>query len=190
MKRLFIAINIEPNNSFLEKYNILRRASTKLDRINWIEPENLHITLKFIGETEEERIPEIKNRLHQISLSVLSFQLMLDRIGAFGSRYQPRIIWLGCSKVITEMQSLYAKIEKEMHVIGFKPSYGNFVTHLTLARINKIDDKNYFWKSIEQNGNLFDYEVNVKQIILYESILLNKHRPIYKEIGIFNLSER
>ena len=185
MKRLFIAIDIAVNHLFLENYAIVRKTSTKLDRINWIEPENMHITLKFLGETEEERIPEIEKKLHKIVQSGSSFQFTLDRIGAFGSRYQPRIIWLGSSKVIPEIQVLHGKIEKEMRILGFKSGFGNFVTHLTLARIHKIDDKKYFWKSIEQYGNLFEQTVEVNEIILFESILTKTHTPVYKKICVF-----
>ncbi len=187
MKRLFVAIEIIPQPALVEKINTIRKSSTVLDKINWIDIENMHITLKFLGESHENLIGNIEEIIKKATQSTPAFQLQLNRIGAFGSRYQPRILWMGSYNQVTEIQTLHKKLEKDLHPLGFKPTYGNFVPHLTLARIHKIDNKKHFWKSIEQHQNTFDFQININEIILFESVLNKGYKPIYKKIKVFPL---
>ena len=78
------------------------------------------------------------------------------------------------------LQSLYRSIEKQMQKLDFPRNIGNFVPHLSLARINKIDDKKRFIQHIEQLQMAQIQQLTVNEIILYESILHNRI-PIYKK---------
>jgi len=187
MKRLFIAIQISFDNKFVTAYQSLIQSSNKLDKINWIKPENMHITLKFLGETTLDLIPSIENSIEKLTNGIAPFNISLNRIGAFGSRYHLRIIWLGSDDIINEINMLHKELEKSMRAFGFKPSFGNFVPHATLARIHKIDDKKYFWNEIEKKSSLFSFTFQVKEIILFESILTNAFTPLYKKQKTFYL---
>ena len=134
MKRLFIAIRSLTMN-LLTALSDLRSVSNKLDKINWIRPDNLHITLKFLGETKPELIPSIENKIVGLISDISPFTITLNRIGAFGSRYQPRIIWIGSKDTIKEIDYLHKGLEKQMQTLGYKHSFGNLVPHATIARI-------------------------------------------------------
>lgn len=187
MKRLFIAIRIPSDEKFTSACRAIRRSSTKLDKINWIDLENIHMTLKFLGNTKEDVIPAIEQKIEELTKPMASFDICLNRIGAFGSRYQPRIIWVGSDDKIKEINQLHKGLEKHMRAFGFKPTFGNFVPHATLARIHSIDDKKYFWKQILAHAPLFNHRLEVKEIILFESICQNKHTPEYRVIKQFEL---
>ena len=180
MKRLFIAINFVPDSNFLDIYAKLKSASTKLDKINWVKPDLMHLTLKFLGETPEDKIPVIVKGITSAASNTSPFTFRIGTIGAFGSRYQPRVLWFGVDKSepLTQIQ---AQIQKKMQKLGYKPDYLNFIPHITLARINKIDDKQKFWNAIEDLQTPFIQEVKVNKIILYESIL-ETYIPEYKTI--------
>jgi 2'-5' RNA ligase len=180
MKRLFIAVEFVPDNNFFDVYSKVSAISTKLDRINWVKPDLIHLTLKFLGETPEEKIPFIAEKMKSAVLGITPFELKIGEIGAFGSRYQPKVLWFGVQKNET-IEQLHAQLQKEMRKLGFKPDFGNFVPHITIARINKIDNKQKFWKSIESLQIPFIQEVKVKKIILYESIL-KTYIPVYEKI--------
>jgi len=94
MKRIFAAVKIEPSKQLLELYDELK-SSCKFDRINWVEPHNMHITLKFFGETEESIIGNIHKNLEGIAENYEPFEITLKNIGIFGSYYKPRVIWIG-----------------------------------------------------------------------------------------------
>ena len=190
MKRLFVAIQIPYDEKFSTAFQKLRQSSSKLDKINWIDYENLHMTLKFLGDTEPDLIPSLENSIEELTNNISPFSVTLNRIGAFGSRYQPRIIWVGSNDIIKEINSLHKGLEKHMRPFGFKPSFGNFVPHATLARIHSIDDKKFFWKQIQNATPLFNFCFQVKEIILFESILHNQHTPEYKVVKRFELKGR
>jgi len=182
-KRLFIAIETTPNERFLTVYNTLKSHTTKLDRINWVQPHLMHLTLQFLGETSETKIPVILDKMNVAVSTVSPFALKIGTIGAFGSRYQPRILWFGIEKTEVLLQ-LHTCIQKEMRRLGFKPDYGNFVPHITIARINKIDNKQSFWKTIESMQVPFIQAIEVEKIILFESILETRV-PVYKRVEEF-----
>jgi 2'-5' RNA ligase len=180
MKRLFIAIDIIPDNNFCDTYAKLKLTSTKLDRINWVKHDLMHLTLIFLGEMPEEKIPSIVKGMKSAAVGISPFELKIGTIGAFGSRYQPRVLWFGIDKSEI-LEQIYMQIQKKMRKLGFKPDFGNFVPHITLARINKIDDKQKFWKSIESMQTSFIQKVEINKLILYESIL-NERVPVYEVI--------
>ena len=118
MKRLFIAIRIPSDEKFTTACRAIRRSSTKLDKINWIDLENIHMTLKFLGDTKEDVIPAIEQKIEELTKPMASFDICLNRIGAFGSRYQPRIIWVGSDDKIKEINQLHKGLEKHMRAFG------------------------------------------------------------------------
>ena len=181
MQRLFIAFEFVPDEDFSIFYSGICRCFSKLDRYNLVKPELMHITLKFLGETDENKIPIIVEGMQNAVKNISTFEMKTEKIGIFGSRYQPRVLWLGLSKT-EPLQQLHRQLQKEMKKVGFKPDFGNFVPHLTLARINKIDDKHFFWKRMEALPQDFVQQIQINKIILYESIL-HGHIPVYQKVA-------
>jgi len=184
MKRLFAAIKIKPPEGFLHIYYGLK-ANLKNDKIKWVDINNIHLTLKFLGETPNEQIPNIVEKLGKISLKHSNFSLEFRDIGIFGSSYKPRMIWIGVeeNKVLL---SLAKDILIGMDDIGFKRDRQNFVPHLTLGRIKFIDDKNRFQQIITKYSSTKMEKQEITEFNLYESIL-KREGPEYKLIESFNL---
>ncbi len=187
-KRLFVAVAFRPEAGFADKFARVRRCTCHLDRTNWVNPSLFHLTLKFLGETETSRISAIAQVLKEVAADRPSFSFTLDKVGAFGSRYQPRVVWLGAEETPQAMLDLHRAIDKKLERIGFARTFGNFVCHLTLARINFIDSKKYFWEQLDACENLFHERVDVKEIVLYESILQKGHAPQYIALERFPLN--
>lgn len=184
MKRLFAAIKIEASTEFTR---ILGQLSRELghERIKWVEPHNIHITLKFFGETDEQDIPAIKNALQAAASVSESFQIKISRTGIFGSRYDPRVVWFGIDR--EPLLDLLAKnTVEELRKAGWEPDRQNFVPHLTVGRIKDLRDKNLFQQVIDKYRDMKIKEQQVKEIILYESIL-RKEGPIYVKLGAYSL---
>lgn len=179
MKRLFAAIKIHPS----AKYKSLQEEisnSLRHERIKWVEPENMHLTLKFFGETDEKLIPEITKALETASAFSNPFQLSIANTGIFGSHYDPKVIWFGIDKN-TEMENLTRKIFSELEKCGYKPDRQNFVPHLTIGRIRKLKDKPLFQQIISKYNSIEIQEQKVTEIILYESIL-RREGPLYVNV--------
>jgi 2'-5' RNA ligase len=179
MKRLFIAIEIIPDSNFTKIYSKIKSAATKLDSLTWVKPDLVHITVQFLGVTPAEKIPDIVKGMESAVVDISSFQLKIGSIGVFGSRYCPRVLWFGIENS-DFVQQLHQQIQKQMRRLGFKTNFGNFVPHLTIARIHKIDNKRRFRESVEAIQTPFIQEITVDKIILYESIL-KTHIPVYQK---------
>jgi 2'-5' RNA ligase len=140
-----------------------------------IESENLHLTLKFLGEISDEKVEEVRKKLREIRFK--KFELKINSIGVFSESFI-RIIWLG----ISNCEKLQQKID-EVLKNSFEPEE-RFMSHLTIARVKSIKDKTSFLKSLNQ---IKIPQVNfiVDNFKLKESILMPEG-PVYKTIEEYN----
>ncbi|MFZ4401141.1 MAG: RNA 2',3'-cyclic phosphodiesterase [Bacteroidales bacterium] len=186
MKRLFLAIKITPNDIFSKLYRDLRQELI-YEKINWVAIDNFHLTLKFFGETDDSIIEKINLFIEDVISGKNQFSFEISDLGIFGSNYQPKVIWLGI-KNNTALINLADTILNQLKSIGFERDRQNFVPHLTLGRINYLKDKDNFNKIIKK-FNIADIQtVEVKEIILFESIL-QREGPIYKVINSYKLTD-
>jgi 2'-5' RNA ligase len=184
MKRLFAALKINPNKEFLDAFRILK-IQLRHERIRWVEEHNIHVTLKFFGETDEKKIPDIIRILEEIAGKTPDFTFSLKNLGIFGSSYDPRVIWVGIEP-FEELAALMKVARDKMAAIGFEPDRQNLVPHLTLGRIKSVNDKDLFQSILDQNKKISSGEMKAGQIILYESIL-KKEGPVYAALQTFQL---
>ena len=184
MKRLFVAIKINPDKAFLDQLLKLN-SQLRHEKIKWVEKHNIHVTLKFLGETEEERIPDINRVLEEMAADINVFSFSLQKLGIFGSAYDPRVVWVGIEPY-ADLASIMKILRDKLSVIGFEPDRQNLVPHLTLGRIKFLKDKKLFQQIIDQNKEISSQEITVDRIILFESIL-KKEGPVYLALKTFQL---
>jgi 2'-5' RNA ligase len=182
MKRLFAALKIHLDAEFLVIYRKLKHE-LRHEQIKWAEDHNIHVTLKFFGETEEQRIPEISSVLKKRALTTTSICLQLAGLGIFGSFYAPKVIWLGIEPY-KELSTLMKSIHGDLQIIGFEPDRQNLVPHLTLGRIKFLRDKIMFNRTVDQFKTISSSPVSVGEMILYESIL-RREGPEYISLEKF-----
>ncbi len=168
MKRIFLAIKIEPDPVLLQKIEAIR-LQIGLEKIRWVPPDVLHLTIKFFGETAEEKIPTIFDVIESVVKEVTPFSFSLKGIGLFGSRYDPRVIWAGVSEG-EHLVRLAEMVIDQLDNAGYLRDRQNFVPHITLGRIKHIKRKEQLNSVVEQNKEMFFQKVFVKKILLYETI--------------------
>jgi 2'-5' RNA ligase len=187
MKRLFAAIALKPGKEFVDSYDELKK-SLKHEKITWVGINNMHLTLKFFGETDERRIPSITAALKTGASQIPPFSLCFIKTGTFGSRYNPKVIWLGAKEqpmIIKLAEQLKAELEKE----GFEYDRQNFVPHLTLGRIRNISDKELFQHVMDDFRGAFFLEQKITTLFLYESVL-TPTGPIYTQLYATDLKQQ
>jgi len=184
MKRLFLALKIHPDNHFFLRFENLR-SSLAHEQIKWVDPKNIHITLKFFGETKEEAIPSINSTIATIANTTPPFKIQLHNLGVFGSYYNPRVIWTGIEPY-TILEQLMQNINRNLENDGFLTSRQNSVPHLTLGRIKNLKDKILFRRVCENFRDLGSEPEIINELILFESIL-HKEGPEYKKLKLFAL---
>jgi RNA 2',3'-cyclic 3'-phosphodiesterase len=182
MKRLFAALKIHPDAEFLAKYRELKQE-LRQEPIKWVEEHNIHITLKFFGETEERHIREICSVLQKRASATASIDLKLSGLGIFGSSYAPKVVWVGIEPY-AELQGLMKNTHADLAVIGFEPDRQNLVPHLTLGRIKFLRDKIIFNRSIARYKTISSSALHITEMILFESIL-RREGPQYIALDKF-----
>ena len=187
MKRLFLAIPIKTNdNGFIPLLEGLRRQLAHEKRINWVKPEHIHLTLKFIGNTPNEDIPKIIDGVGEMLQNHKSFTMDFNRTGIFGSRYAPRVLWLGMQNTPQELYDLEEDTLSTFDKLGYLRDRQNFVPHITLGRIKELCEKQYFQKIVAATEQKSYIRQEVNEIILFQSIL-RPEGAFYKEIKKFEL---
>ncbi|MBA7513819.1 RNA 2',3'-cyclic phosphodiesterase [subsurface metagenome] len=183
--RTFIAVNL---NSEIKEYLTSLQINLNIPdaKIKWVEKNNLHLTMKFLGYISLEQRELIKAELKEIAsrYSLLIIRLS-STIGVFPTYKMPRIIWVGIKEGISELKELYNSIENKLSNKGFPREDKDFSGHITIGRVKFIRDKTNFiqiLKRIEVNN--FTQEVG--SIDLMES-KLTPSGPIYSITAKFPL---
>jgi 2'-5' RNA ligase len=184
MKRLFVAIKLTPDQNFLSIYNFLK-VNLNHDLIKWVEPDKLHLTLKFLGKTYEDKIPAINQILENFANTKTPLNISFDKVGIFGSSYDPKVIWFGINEN-KQIKKFGLDLLNKFNENGFKTDRQNFVPHLTLGRIKKLNNKKHFQKVIDRVKDKPIQEFEINEIILFESIL-KPDGPIYHIIEKYKL---
>jgi 2'-5' RNA ligase len=184
MKRIFIALKVEAGVTLLNTISTLR-SRLKNESIKWTNHENIHITLAFLGDTDEKNIEIVGKMLNKKCEGFGKFELTLEGTGVFRNYNDPRVLWLGIvpsEKLIL----LNGFIISGLRDSGINIEERHFNPHLTLARIKNINDKTSLKSVMEKYQDAEFQKVPVDEVILYESIL-QPTGPVYKPLGKFLL---
>lgn len=127
--RVFIAIEL-PAEIQKELGALQRDLKSVTNSARWVAPESIHLTLKFIGQTPDQRIPEIDSAL--IGLTWKPFTVTVRGLGFFPGTRSPRVLWAGLET--PTMENLAQQVDTRMERLGFEKEKRAFRPHLTLAR--------------------------------------------------------
>jgi 2'-5' RNA ligase len=187
MRRTFIAVKIPAAVKLKELLESLR-MDLKEDRIRWVNPEILHITLSFIGDTSEEQVNYISEQLEKIGSGYSSIELHFKELGVFPNLRKPRVFWIGMERNKL-LENLQGEIEVMLHNYGINRDDKKFSPHLTIARIKWIDDidKLKYW--LEKYRGKTIQKTKIGEVIYYES-KLTANGPIYNSIKKIPLNVR
>ncbi len=184
MKKLFLAVRI-PINDELEGIikNIQRNFGFM--EMHWIEPQYLHMTLKFFGPTSQKRQTKIINSLTSLFAKTEAFEMSICKLAMFGSRGAPKVLWLGIEQE-QELKTLVENIQIEIDKIYSYSDNQNFVPHISVGRIIKTNSNPTFQKQLKKFRDTNLETFTVSNIVLLESIISNDGVE-YKEVQKFNL---
>lgn len=187
MKRLFLAIPIKTaDNGFVPLLDGLKFRLAHEQRISWVKPNNIHLTLKFIGDTPAHKIPDIIEAVGEMLKNHKSFTMDFNRTGIFGSRYAPRVIWLGMQDAPQELYDIEEDTLSTFDRLGFLRDRQNFVPHITLGRIKDLCEKQYFQKVVAGIEQKTYIKQEVNEIILFQSFL-RPEGAVYKSLKVYHI---
>ena len=136
MARLFTGFKIYPGEKLLNFYTSLKEDLAD-SRINWVNPDNLHITLKFLGEVPLSKVESVKERLEAVAGESSQFELQGSNFGYFGRSSSPTVLWLGYA-FNKQLETLQTRVDQELSTVGYPHESRGYFPHLTLVRVKSL----------------------------------------------------
>ena len=138
MPRLFIAIRLpEPVLKALGDLSAELADLWDEDAVRWVKPQNMHLTLRFLGDAESHQLPELISGLDEIFQGVVGFDLRLAELGCFPNVRRPRVIWIGIQDEAGILENLQQLIEAMVGAQGWPKETRKFRPHLTLGHLRE-----------------------------------------------------
>ena len=167
--RCFISLEL-PEELKKNIYGYIEKLKAAGADVKWIPPENLHLTLKFLGDTTEELLKSINERLISLSKSHDRFSLQISGAGAFPNIKYPRVVWLGVHDS-EEIIKLQHDIDESMAGLGFKRDEKQFTPHLTVGRMKSLKNMGLLIKELATLKETDFGKIEVINIALMKSEL-------------------
>jgi RNA 2',3'-cyclic 3'-phosphodiesterase len=153
----------------------------------WVEPNAMHLTLKFLGDVDSARVPQIAQALDPVASTIKAFTMGFKGLGVFPSERQPRILWVGVQAGHREVLQLQFGVERALNALGFPPEDRPFHPHLTLARIKSTRGAEALMDVVHSHRDSDLGQATVDHMTLYQSTLLPEG-PVYKALHTWSLT--
>jgi 2'-5' RNA ligase len=163
MIRLFVAIDLPAS----VKAQLLK-CCTGVPGAKWVKPEQMHLTLRFIGEVDEAAFETIRQALAVVTTA--PFSLSLNGAGQFPPKGGARVLWVGLDAPPT-LFDLQRRIEAALNQLGYPPETRPFAAHITLARLKSPPPPESIRQFLSRNADLVSDPIPVTQFVLYSSQL-------------------
>lgn len=190
--RLFVAVEIPPHtkDELITGYNEVKSLFERSKRgtVKWVQPQNWHITLKFLGEVPEKMFERCTAVLTQCARQYNPFKMRIRHMGCFPTPKRPRVLWAGVEETVDTLTPLSECLKKRFEEIGISREERGFHAHLTFGRIKRflpgLDRVMVECLSTKIESDWFE----VSDLHLYRSVLTPKG-PIYSLIFKASLAD-
>jgi 2'-5' RNA ligase len=183
--RVFIAVDIPVFPKILEFEKDIRNSGAD---VKLVEPENIHITLKFLGDTEEELIDKIEEVIKESCENIKPFNINLKSSGVFPNQNYIKVVWIGIENN-ENLGKISSSIDEGTSKFGFEKEKRKFSAHLTIGRAKSAKNKDRLLQIINKYRDVEFGNIDVKSIELKKSELTPKG-PIYTTLKEVKLGEK
>jgi 2'-5' RNA ligase len=186
--RCFIAIDI-PEDVRADLTDLAKDLAGRVDvrkgDVKWVEPEGMHLTLKFLGEVPDNQIADVCNITKDVAARHPAFDFEVKQVGSFGGR-SARVLWVGAGLDCPELLQLQHDLEEQLAQAGWPEEPRQFSGHLTLCRIRNSKAGEKLAKLAEQYKDFDVGTVRAGAVCVYES-QLRPEGPLYTRLGNYEL---
>lgn len=181
--RAFLAVDMDKNliERIVEVQELVNEVGAP---VKFVEPENLHFTIKFFGDVNEEKLNQIKSIIDKGILKFSPFEINIHGMGVFPSLRYIRVVWLGTS-VYESFSNLQKEFDQEFVKVGFKKER-SYIPHLTIGRLKGSNNKELLVEKIQELNDIDIGNIIINQLILKKSEL-TPSGPIYTNIETYEL---
>jgi len=150
-------------------------------KVSWVRPENLHWTLKFLGDVDLTDVATISAALQQVARETEPFEVVAQGVGAFPRLERPRTLWLGVSQGGEQLAELADRIDAALAPLRFKPEGRRYTPHLTLGRVRGRHHLAELSEALSEHADFHAGTVLVDEIVIFSSQLQpggSVHEPL------------
>lgn len=177
--RAFLSVDIEDQELLAEISETQSRLDTSSAKMKLVEIENIHFTLRFLGDTSISTINDIESSLNQISFEPFNIEVL--GVGAFPNNKRPRVIWIGVTQNADSIVKLKKEIDSRLKPFGYQPEGKKFTPHATIARVRYIKDGETLARNLGDLGDLQIGTMTVSRFNMKKSVL-TPSGPIYETL--------
>lgn len=178
--RTFIALPLTPELQ-LKLAAIQDKLKQSRAEVKWVAPENIHLTLKFLGYVSEHRLKDIFKAADEAIDKEVNFLLSLSGLGAFPKLDNPRVVWVGVKEGKEALVKIYRNLEESFKRQGFPEEAREYHPHLTLGRVKSSKNKDKLIEIIRAERNYSLGSLKAEKIVVFQSIL-KPEGPEYKAL--------
>ena len=184
--RVFIAIEIDSGikNKLSEYLSNLKSSGAD---VKWVSPENIHLTLKFIGYVEEDALINLNRIINNAVSSIEPFNISIGNIGVFPNLKRPRVIFACVQEEGNNLHKIYEKLDKGVEQLGIKKESKKYVGHITLGRVRSQKNISRLKNRLKSGTECYFGCKRVASISLIQSKLTTTG-PLYTRLNNFILN--
>ena len=183
--RTFVAV---ATSSTLQKRaaNLIERLRCSDANVSWVKPDNLHLTIKFVGDVPNTEVSQVCQAVGNAVDSDGPFAVSYEGMGAFPNRERPKVIWIGVDQGSERLVQLHASVDNSLGDLGFLPERRPYQPHLTVGRLRRPVPSPQLGELMEQYENFSAGTVEVKELLVMASFL-GRGGPTYDVMARFRL---
>jgi 2'-5' RNA ligase len=156
------------------------RLKTTGADLKLVDPEIVHLTLKFLGEIPEARAREVAETVKEIGFQPFSFKV--EEVGVFPSASRPNVVWAGITDGVTELAKVFEDLDTRLSRLGFERERRKFSPHLTICRVRSGRNRDQLVAELTQLQDMVFGSVKVDKVVLKKSVL-TRQGPIYSTLA-------
>lgn len=184
--RLFWAVNL-PLDTKSKLADLQAYLHSTPANVKWVEQQNLHLTLKFLGAVDDRRVSEINSTVGAAITGIGSFELNFSGLGFFPNPRRPRVFWAGVQGDMDKFRLLHQRVEESMAVLGWSLNSQSFTPHLTLGRLRTPLGSDGLVSKVSEIGSVWGAGgITVSTIELMKSVLTSRG-PVYQVLNSIEL---
>jgi len=174
--RSFIAVELGDGDLPTKITSLQRTLIQTGADLKIVEPQNIHLTLRFLGEISTGLVESVCEAMRQIKFQ--PFDLELEGLGCFPDYRRPNVVWVGIARGEVELRSIFDQLEPNLGKLGFPPDRKGFSPHLTIARVRSGRNRQKLVEAVEALKDQSLGSITVSRVKLKKSVLTPKG-PIY-----------
>jgi len=177
--RSFIAFDIN-NEKVLKRLSETQEKLEKTGaRLKLVKPENIHITMQFLGDIRPDMVDRIHSKMEQVAFT--PFEVEIQGVGVFPSLNYARVIWTGIQKGAEKLGNIFNQLEPGLRELGFRPDKKGFNPHITIARVKTGHNKAELVRCINELAS-YEFGVLKAECLKLKKSILTPKGPIYSTL--------